>query len=284
MASNEFEMTDNVEAQVVGAPAGMRLRPRGAGGDDEAHHSDEDGIVQQKLTAEELKWAFYVCLASGADLFGSGVILSTAFKYAYRDNGVSLYTLGIQAVSHWISSLILLVRFTGELRSQKEASLTLLRGRRLSQLYREQFLSICMALVMLISSCALLFKAFRKIRFWKIWYSDMQLRQMDEEVQNITAWLAWTGFAIYIVQAIFRALARCKVNVSTLTHGFVASCVSLVYLMVLGIAAKNEREWSWKAEPIAAIVLVLVTLAEAVRIIYSYIDDMEARLSDDPRA
>merc|ERR1712007_203704 len=246
---------------------------------------DESGFVEQEpLTEAEARGAWHVVLASGFDLVGSFVILTTAFKYAVLDNGVSLYSLGFQAVSHWVSSLLLFLRFASEMKSQQSAEQHLLRARRRKLLYREQCLSISMALTMLISSCALLFKAFRKIKFWERWYVDLQRLKMDTEVMEATAWLAWVGFVIYTLQAILRTVAACKLRSEILQHGCVASFVSLIFLLVLGIAAKNEKEWSWKAEPVAAICLVVVTIAEGVRITYNYIDDMDARLRSDPRA
>lgn len=243
----------------------------------------EQFVEQQPLTETERRWATYVAVASGLDLLASAAILVTAFKYAYRDSGVSLYSLGFQTSSHWISSLLILLRLIGELKSEH----VLLIDHRRTQLGREQLLSISMALVMLISSVALLFKAIRKIKFWEHWYEAVHRHQYDHEVLEITEWLAWTGFAIYLAQAIIRVIAACKTGKQgggLLSHGCVASIVSLLFLFVLGSAASYEREWSWKAEPIAAIALAFVTLFEGVRIIYNYIDDMDGRLRYDPHA
>jgi len=44
------------------------------------------------------------------------------------------------------------------------------------------------------------------------------------------------------------------------------------------------KEWSWKAEPIAAILLSFVTLAEGIRIIYFHFDDVDMRLQTDNKA
>lgn len=241
-------------------------------------------MEQVPMAETERWWATCVVVASGLDLLASGAILLTAFKYAYLDLGVSLYSLGFQASSHWISSLLILLRLVGELKSDH----ALLIDTRRTQLQREQFLSISMAFVMLISSVALLFKAFRKMKFWEQWYQDIIERQkMDQEVLEITEWLAWIGFGIYFAQALVRGIAAYKTGKQgggLLSHGCVASVVSLLFLFVLGFAASYEREWSWKAEPIAAIALVFVTLFEGVRIIYNYIDDMDGRLRYDPHA
>merc|ERR1712151_706747 len=89
------------------------------------------------------------------------------------------------------SSLLILLRLLGELKSEH----ALLLEHRRTQLRREQFLSISMAFVMLISSAALMFKAFRKIRFWEQWYEEIHRRQYDQEVLEINEWLAWTPLA-----------------------------------------------------------------------------------------
>jgi len=135
---------------------------------------------------------------------------------------------------------------------------------------------------MLISSVSLLFKAFRKLRFWDKWYKDHE--NMDQEAASVTDWLAWWGFGIYSIQAIFRFFAGRQLRQSLVWHCFIASVVSLVYLGVLGVAALEEKEWSWKAEPIAAIALAFVTLAEGIRVVYYYFDDMDTRLQYDTRA
>lgn len=147
---------------------------------------------------------------------------------------------------------------------------------------REQGVSIVMGLVMLISSAGLLFKAFRKIRFWDTWYTDHET--MDKETQWALEFLAWYGFSHYFLQAVFRGVAGCKLRRSILWNGFVASAVSVLFLLVLGLAASYQKEWSWKAEPIAAIVLSFVCLAEGIRIVIMHLDDMETRLRYDPRA
>lgn len=284
--AREFEMHDTVEPQQIGVgDFGMRQRREEAHDSDE---EDEDGlkfIVQHAFTPDERKWAWVVVVTSCMDVVASAIIFCTSFKYAWLDGGVSLYSLGFQSVSHWISSVLLALRFISELRYGHTDDQSLLRDRRRTQLYREQGLSITMAIVMLISSCALLFKAFRKLKFWEEWEQDLNERQkMQVEVQLITEWLAWTGFSIYVIQGVLRSFAACKLKVGMMSHGMVASYVSLGFLFVLGLAASFEQEWSWKAEPIAAIFLVFVTLVEAIRIVYNYLDDMEARLKHYDRA
>jgi len=83
---------------------------------------------------------------------------------------------------------------------------------------------------------------------------------------------------------VFRFFAARKLDRRIIWHAFVASVVSLIFLFVLGFAASYEKEWSWKAEPIAAIGLSFVTLIEGVRIIILHLDDMDIRLKFDPRA
>lgn len=281
---------NNVEPQLVGAAnpntTASGLRKRTPNNSDAEEDDDPDALKQDLPTQDDSKWSLYVSLVSGFDIICSFVVLVTAFRFAYRDNGVSLYCLGFQALSHLFSSVLLTVRFVGEYQfsvTESQSQTTgLLRRHRRDYLLREQGVSVCMGIVMLISSASLLFKAFRKIKFWNKWHLDHQ--DFDYEVEWVTEFLAWYGFAFYILQAVFRFVAARKLQRAILWHGFVASVVSLIFLLVLGFAASYEKEWSWKAEPIAAIILSFVTLIEGVRIIIMYLDDMETRLRFDPRA
>mmetsp|Transcript_37730 Transcript_37730/g.59725 ORF Transcript_37730/g.59725 Transcript_37730/m.59725 type:complete len:278 (-) Transcript_37730:113-946(-) len=245
------------------------------------------GVEQQALTQAERRLVVWLILISCIDLVYSGSIIVIALQHAYLDNGVSLYCLAAQAFAHFISSLLLVVRFIIEYRLPQDApgigvDKDSLRKARRAQLVREQGMSVCMGIVMLISSIALLFKAFRKMRFWDKWYHDHH--DMDEDIRDTTIFLAWYGFVAYVIQAFVRWFCARKLRRSVLWQGFVASCVSLAFLFILGIAAVEESEWMWKAEPIAAMVLSIVTLAEGVRIIYNHFDDVDERLGKDPRA
>merc|ERR1719330_211129 len=284
---------DEVRPQVLGASTSTGIDARGLRRRPAARQEDEDeeeyeGVQQEPPTMNEKRWGTWLAVTAIVDVVMSGAIFITSFTYAYRDAGVSLWSMGIQAISHLLSSCLLAFRYCGEnaLPSTDEASAAgLLRRKRRRFLVREQVVSITMGLVMLLSSAALLFKAFRKIRFWNKWYQDQLLREaMDREVQWVTEFLAWYGFAIYFLQAVFRFCAARTIRRSLVWHTFSASVVSMIFLLVLGVAASNMKEWSWKAEPIAAIALAFVTLVEAIRIVVSYLDDIDTRLKYNPRA
>lgn len=279
--------TSVVEPQVVGQPddwpttgsEGMRRRRGGDALDDVM-----PDMPQEALGDDDVKWGKAVGLVSGMDLVASAVIITVSFKYAYKDNGVSLFCMGFQAVSHWLSSLLLVCRSVAELCTRRKGDNTeysLIEKRR-SQLKLEQGISITMGLVMLISACSLLFKAFRKLRFWNRWYRDHV--DMDDEAQAVSEWLAWSGFSIYFLQAILRCVVACKLKIPVFTHACVASFVSFIFLLALGLAASYEKEWSWKAEPIAACVLSVAMVVEGVRVVITYLDDMDMRLQYDARA
>lgn len=286
MRSDEIELDGKAQAQVIGTANNEGLRMRNVAGQQGGEEYDEClGVRQESFTDTERCWSLATAIACGLDLAASTTIMIVAFKYAYRDNGVSLYCMGFQAFSHELASFLLFARLAQELlfyRSSQAHQLLVLREHRRKALMREQMFSICMGIGMLISSVALLFKAFRKLRFWDRWYEDH--RDMDQEAATVTDWLAWWGFGIYTVQAVFRFFAGRQLRQALVWHCFIASVVSLLYLLVLAVAALEEKEWSWKAEPIAAIALAFVTLAEGVRIVYYYFDDMETRLQYEPRA
>lgn len=281
MSMVEVEL-DGLAGQVIGASTNEGLRQRSRGGRDSEQYSDEHSVEQQAFNESERCWSLSTATVCGFDLLASTTIMVVAFKYAYRDNGVSLYCMGMQAISHELSSILLLVRLVQELRIPQGGDYTLLREQRRKSLVREQVCSVLMGLVMLISSVSLLFKAFRKLRFWNKWYLDHQ--DMDKECAMVIDWLAWWGFGIYSLQALFRFFAGRALRQALVWHCCIASVVSLVYLGILGIAALEEKEWSWKAEPLAAIALSFVTLFEGVRIVYNYFDDMDTRLQYDARA
>lgn len=262
---------------------GLRMRGRNVANQEE--EEEYTGVDQEFPSHEERGWSKCTAIVSGLDLLVSGVIFITSWSYAYRDAGVSLWCMGIQAFSHLLSSLMLALRFWGEARlpSQEDGSgQGFLRQEKRRWLVREQIVSVTMGLVMLLSSAGLLFKAFRKIKFWKVWYKDHE--NMDSEAQFAMEFLAWYGFAVYLLTAIFRFVVARKLKRQIIWHGFVASVVSLVFLFLMGVSAKNQKEWSWKAEPICAIGLAFVTLAEGIRIVIMHLDDMDTRMRYDPRA
>jgi len=248
--------------------------------------SEFDG-EQEGLTPYQRKWSLWLAVMSLFDIAISGTMIVVAVAHAYRDNGVSLYCLAIQAFAHLLSSVLLALRFISEYRMPEDApgigvEEGLLRKTRREVLIREQTMSVLMGIWMLISCVALLFKAFRKIRFWDVWYLDHL--DMDQDVVDATIFLSWYGVVVYSGQAFVRFVAGRKLHRDVIWQAFVASIVSLVFLFVLAIAATEEKEWSWKAEPIAAILLSFCTLAEGIRIIYNHFDDVDTRLDNDPRA
>jgi len=219
------------------------------------------------------------------DLLVSAGLACVSFAFAYRDDGVSLYCLSVQALSHLGSSLVLVMRYMSDLLPPRDDNSPvsddeLLRARRKRDLKREQGFAIGMAIAMLLSCGALLFKAFRKIKFWDVWYLDHT--DQDMEIEKVTDAIAWCGVAGYLVQALVRLLSARRLRSAIIWHAFAVSSVSLVFFAVLAVAASYEREWSWKAEPIAAMVLVFVMVCESIRMVITYLGDMETQLSYNP--
>mmetsp|Transcript_42582 Transcript_42582/g.97668 ORF Transcript_42582/g.97668 Transcript_42582/m.97668 type:complete len:288 (-) Transcript_42582:109-972(-) len=287
MAAESIQLTDtSPQAQVLGSrTSNGELRQRNKQAAEKKHR-----LEQHALDERDRCWAVTVCVASIADLLASGTFATVAWSHAYQDNGVSLYCLGIQTLSHLLSSLLLVLRFVGELRWRNRSSAIdegdysagFLREMRHKTLLREQGVSVVMAIVMLISAAALVLKAARKLRFWDKWEADHSA--VDKDAQETTEWLAWTGFAIYVLQAVLRFAAARALHISLLWHAAVTSVISFLFLLVMGIAAVEEKEWSWKAEPLTAIVLALVSIVEGIRIVYNHFDCMEDRLDNDRRA
>jgi len=282
---NDFQGAAQVYGTAVGDPSSESCGHKGDshGPFDEEQH---DGVEQEGLSESQRKVALLAVWASFMDVGVSGSIIVIALAHAYRDNGVSLYCLSIQAFSHLMSSVLLGIRFWCEYQMPQDAPAGigegLLRQRRRAHLLREQQVSVLMGLVMLISVIGLLFKAFRKLRFWDKWHLDHI--GLDEDAATATEFLAWYGAAVYTLQAGMRLLVAVRLRRAFAWHGFVTSIVSLLFLLVLAIGATEEKEWSWKAEPIAAIVLSGVMLVEGIRVIYNHFDDVDQRLLNDSRA
>lgn len=202
---------DEVPPQMMGAPAGgmsggLRMRARQVNSAEMDDEDDEGFVSQDVPTPQERRWSSWVAFMSGADMFMSLAILVVSWSFAYKDAGVSLWCMGLQAFSHFLSSAMLTFRFIGEARTglhTDEASATrLLRKERRRWLLREQIVAITMGLVMLLSSAGLLFKAFRKIKFWKVWYKDSDRAVFYTRMFTLSVFvvrrcskLAWVHFA-----------------------------------------------------------------------------------------
>lgn len=152
----------------------------------------------------------------------------------------------------------------------------LLRETRRIDLKREQCIAVAMGLALLLSCAGLLFKAFRKFKMWDKWSADHV--NQDKEIETVTDIIAWTGFACIGFQAALRFWVGRKIRIRLVWHAFGVSVVTLLFFLVLAVAASFEREWSWKAEPIAACVLVAFMLIEGVRIVILNLGDVELQL------
>jgi len=205
-----------------------------------------------------------------------------AFAHGYLDNGVSLYCLGMQALSHGLSSALLALRFWDEYMQPPEASEELdhglLREKRRSYLIREKVMSFAMGVVMM-GSMALLVKALRKMFYWDVWYKDHI--NMDHDAEFATVFLAWYGVVVYGGQAFLRWAVGTVLKRAVVRYSITASLVSLLYLFVIAMAAMMEDEWSWKAEPLFAMILACVTVAEGGRLIYTHRGSVDLKLDLD---
>jgi len=310
----DYEVTQpSLNPQVFGAPAlhglaqnpaHLRLRGRSPVPPGGFGRRVEQDVKQELLTEEERVWGGYVAAASAFDIFSSAVVSAVAFFFAYRTHGVSLVCLGLQSVSHLLSSLLLALRFVAERRisvfgayaaaaaggppggsedsDEAEETAGLLKRHRRQFLGREQGLHMGMGIVMLISSVGLAYQAFTKVERWNSWYKDHT--GMDQEVQFVTECLAWYGSAVYLMQAVFRYCAAEKLRRTVLWSAFTASLVALVFLVILGFSASYQKEWSWKAEPFAALVLAMATLIEGLRLLVFMTEDADLRMRFDSRA
>lgn len=251
------------------------------------HLRGADGCLEQEpLSPREGRFATGLMAASAVDLLGSAVFAGFAFKYAYRDEGASLYCLGVQALSHWLSSMALVLRFMYDMLPPREDDSAvsdglLLREQRRRDLRRERSLAVCMAMTMVACGATLAFKACRKIKLWDVWYLDHGV--YDHEIHLMTSLMSWWGFAGYVLQAGMRFFAARVLRRAVVWHAFTLSAVTVAFLLALGVAATWQREWSWKAEPVCAIGLVCVMVCEGLVMVASHHGDVELMLEADPR-
>lgn len=243
-------------------------------------------LKQERMNEKQRRFGLILCLTSFTDVLLSSIVVFVAFAHGYLDNGVSLYCLGLQAMSHLLSSLLLGSRFWGEYHAPEDAPAGpengLLREKRRVYLSREKSISLLMGFVMLVSTIALLTKAIRKMMYWDQWYEDHM--KMDQDAMFATIFLTWYGVAIYSSQAVVRGFVATIMNRSVVWVGLTCSLVTLLYLLVIGIAARAQDEWSWKAEPIAAAVLACVNVGEGIRLVSAHRHNIDAKLDIDPWA
>lgn len=258
--------------------------------DKDSAFSTDSFLPQEELSSREQVAAGILILTSLLDVVVSGAIAIVAVKSAYRNNSSSLACLAMQAMSHIASSMSLISRFIGDTLPARERTFEsdevpdacLLAVRRRRDLVREKAISIAMGIFLVVFACGLLVKAWRKIQLWDSWYLDHELQ--DRDILQVTEILAWWGFAAYALQSILRCAVAREIRRSCVWHAFSISFVSVLFLLVLGVGTSYQREWSWKAEPIAAFALVLICLCEAVFIIYSHLGSVDKTLQQDTRA
>lgn len=242
-------------------------------------------VKDKGFSDQDRRLSLILVLSCILDMIISSVTVAMALKHAYRDNGVSLYCLAIQSVSHGLSSLLLTIRFISEYRTEREAPAGpeegLIKQRRRQHLVREKYLIVGMGCLMFVCSFTLLGKSIRKIKFWDRWYQDHML--MDVDAKFATMFLAWYGSVVYGLQAFIRGALGKAFDVTVLWYGFETSLVSLVFIFVLAVAVTFQKEWSWKAEPIAAVVLALFTMTEGGRFISNCRGSVDLVLKANPR-
>merc|ERR1712216_309912 len=82
------------------------------------------------------------------------------------------------------------------------------------------------------------------------WYEDHA--EQDESIRLMCEVLAWKSGTVYFIQCVVRYFARAELQGHKFTnHIFWVSFVSCVFCLITGVGASYQKEWSWKAEPIA---------------------------------
>eukprot|EP00397_Hematodinium_sp_SG-2012_P031114 GEMP01032998.1.p1 GENE.GEMP01032998.1~~GEMP01032998.1.p1 ORF type:complete len:281 (+),score=46.33 GEMP01032998.1:64-906(+) len=216
-------------------------------------------------------------IVSGAlDIFVSLSIAVIGLGCAYRDDGVTLLCIGLQGITHVLSSVLIIRRFWKESRfGKRDSSMSTLITRH-SDMHREQKYGIMIGIILLLSCVGLLVKAARKFRFWDEWAADHS--DADTAISTMTEILAWTAGAWYLLQTVFRVYAQYRLDINLLNHAWPVSAVGFVFCLCMALAASYEKEGTWKADAICAVVLALITGCEGFRTIFHYFDDVDELL------
>lgn len=297
----EVELSETVGRSSAYKDTNVRKRVTSLADYPELERPFESYKKLQVMTQRERIWVTRLVIMSIIDLGVSAMVASLAFSTAYWDSGLSLYCIGMQAVAHLISSVITILRYWKESRwgrygskdgrpdnenqnDDEEASLLTERKRDFT---REQKLSIAIGVILLLTSAVLMFKAARKFKFWEQWHKDSQATRAtsDQVIMKVCEVLAWKSGGMYALQAAIRYFARLDTdghleggNKFT-NHIFWVSFSSCLFCFVLGLSASYQKEWSWKAEPIAASILSIGSCIEGMRILYVYFDDPDEILT-----
>eukprot|EP00428_Durinskia_dybowskii_P034228 CAMPEP_0170259248 /NCGR_PEP_ID=MMETSP0116_2-20130129/29495_1 /TAXON_ID=400756 /ORGANISM="Durinskia baltica, Strain CSIRO CS-38" /LENGTH=345 /DNA_ID=CAMNT_0010510293 /DNA_START=8 /DNA_END=1045 /DNA_ORIENTATION=+ len=231
--------------------------------------------------------AFAVIAASGMDLLASSCLAGSALSTAVQHCAVSLWCVGLQALSHLFSSFVLAAQLANEQAAAARATdcegkdaepddCTVLEERRLHK-RREQLLAVTMGLAMLLSCAGLLYKALSKLQRWEQWYTNHEIH--DQRAQAFTEAVACAGFGVYILHFMLRSFAAWRLRSNIAWHGVIVSAISALFFLVLIVASTFQREWSWKVEPIVAIILLCIMSCESIRMLLSHITDVETVLA-----
>lgn len=223
-------------------------------------------------------------VSSGTDLGVGCLMVIVAVKFAVKDGSVSLACLGMQALSHIVSSLLIVLRMFNELlpdRDPEERCRSVIPDEDLRweqervDVSRERKMGVVLGVAMMASAAALLASAIRKFAEWghvNAWDIQEQERFIHRRLHKMSAIIAFFGLGWYGLQTGMRlfGLWRLRRSQDVVRRCCAVSGVCFLFLLALGLAAVYEREWSWRAEPLVACLLAMATLAEGARILSVY--------------
>ena len=108
---------------------------------------------------------------------------------------------------------------------------------------------------------------------------------MDDTVNVMCEVLAWKCGIFYFGHSILRGLARFVglLEHKLVNHTFFCSVVCCLACTILAIGMTFEKEWSWKVDPICAIILGVLCIIEGMRISYVWLDDVDHLLTQHSR-
>merc|ERR1719205_376592 len=101
---------------------------------------------------------------------------------------------------------------------------------------------------------------------------------MDKDVRFATKFLAFYGVFLYMGLAAIRYFIWTRMERDLIWQCFFCSLISVLFLILLGMAGGYEEEFTWKAEPLAAIVMSIVVALHAVYVMALHRESADRRV------
>jgi hypothetical protein len=243
-----------MEASALGRPTGS------AGGDGDTGRLDDE---TQESFGDELSKNVLLLLhgSSAVSIVFCTALIIFAGTHGEEDEAYSLLALGLYAFCEAFTSGILMWRF-----SQAQGCVKFGKERAVKAKLCERNVNVLVGIVLLIASAVFFMRAFMKLQFW---VHDAAHAVLDEDAAHVAKVLAWPTIILYSLIAPIRCYLSRVLDSGFIQDGAVTAIVALLFAGVVGSVdiAEHWYSYSWRAEPIAALVLAMVLFCAGMRVI-----------------